>query len=52
MAYLDELTKEQKQEERDLIINNETYTKGQRQRILNYNKKDGPNGKDILEASC
>ena len=26
--------------ERDLIINNETYTKGQRQRILNYNKKD------------
>ena len=39
-GYLDELTKEQKQEERDLIINNETYTKGQRQRILNYNKKD------------
>ena len=39
-GYLDELTKDQKEEERDLIIRNETYTAAQKKRILAYNKKD------------
>ena len=42
-GYLDELTKDQKEEERDLIIRNETYTAAQRNEYLLTTKGCGPN---------